>query len=76
MPIERALKAALTYAGGKYAQRAVKVLTKYNDPVQYEANVAEFIAAAYYMEKFGDDDKAVVWERNLTNGKKHRYHTQ
>lgn len=67
--IRKALEAISIYRNGYYLGKATKMLIQpSNDPVQYDANIAEMVAAGYYMHKFSDDDNAIEWVRKPVTG--------
>ncbi|HSW37478.1 MAG TPA: hypothetical protein VLG37_03885 [Candidatus Saccharimonadales bacterium] len=65
MPIQHAMDVLRKYNDDGYIKKAINIVQRSGDPIQYSANVAEIIVAAYYIEKFGYEQGKVIWERNI-----------
>jgi hypothetical protein len=64
-PFQHALEVLKKYGDEGYINKAIRQVQKSEDPIQYNANVAEIVAATYYIEKFKYKKGKVVWERKI-----------
>jgi hypothetical protein len=67
--IKQSLGVISNYENGKYLNKAINKLKSYNDSVQYNANVAEMVIVAYYMNLYPKKGN-IIWERKIPNTQK------
>jgi len=64
-PFRHALEIFKKYGVNSYFKKAIRKAED-TEPIQYNAGIAEVIAAAYYIEKFEFEKDKVVWERKVS----------